>query len=83
MEFSCRNCSPLIIPNNCYESLLRTESMWLARYTGQVVSIHIWIPLQIIHDVSVFVPGENHVKFGVIGKYSVEGENIIVFELLD
>ena len=57
--------------------------MWLAQYTGQVVSIHIRITLQIFHYVSVFVPGGNHVKSGGIRKYSIKGENIIVFELLD
>ena len=57
--------------------------MWLARYTGQAVSIHVWMLLQIIHDVSVFVPGENHVEVGAILKYSVEGGDMIVFILFD
>ena len=57
--------------------------MWLAHHTGQVVLIHIWILLQIIHDVSVFVPGENLGKPGDLRKYSEKGSNIIVFELLE
>ena len=57
--------------------------MWLAHYTGQVVLIRIWILLQIIHDVSVLVPGENLGKSGDPRKHSEKGNNIIVFELLE
>ena len=39
--------------------------------------------LQILHNVSVFVPGENRAEVGAILKYSVEGEDVIVFKLLD
>ena len=84
MEFSCRNCSPLTTPDNCYESLLSTKSMRLAQYTGQIVSIRILVPLQIISDVPVFVPGEHQAKArGDTRRHSVERDNIIIFELLD
>ena len=61
--------------------------MRLAQYTGQIVCIHtrteIPIPVQILHNVPVFVPGEHQAKVGEICQYSVERENVIVFELLD
>ena len=57
--------------------------MWLAHCTGQVVLIHIWILLQIIHDVSVLVPGENLGESGDLRKYSEKGKDIIVLELLE
>ena len=57
--------------------------MWLVHHTGQVVLIRVWILLQIIHDVSVLVPGENLGESGDLRKYSEKGKNIIVFELLE
>ena len=41
------------------------------------------IQLQIPHNVPVFVPVECQAKVGEICQYSVERENVIVFELLD
>ena len=58
--------------------------MRLTRYTGQIVCIHtVSIPLQISHNVPVFVPGEHQAKVGDICQYSVKRENVVVFELLD
>ena len=83
MELPCRNCSPLTAPDNFCESSVRTKSMRLTQYTGQVVCIHgVSIP-QITHNFPVFVPGEHQAKVGEICQYSVERENVIVFELLD
>ena len=36
----------------------------------------------ILHDVSVFAPVEYQAKVGDICRYSVERENVIMFELL-
>ena len=87
MELPCRNCSPFTAPDNCCESSVSTKSTQLAQYTDQVVCIHsvlprISIPIHILHDVSVLVPGEHKAKVGDVCRYSVERENVIVFELL-
>ena len=55
--------------------------MQQARYTRQVVPICTWVPSEIVHDVSVPVPGKHQGKAGNSCRYSVEGENILVFEL--
>ena len=54
----------------------------LPECTGQVESIGGWVLLQMVHDISIFIPGRYHAK--VIGdrRYPIEGENIVVLDLL-
>ena len=50
--------------------------------TGQIESVDIWLLLYIVHDVSVSVPGIHQAKVGDGCRNPVQGEDIIVFELL-
>ena len=56
--------------------------LYFARNANQVKSIGIWLLLQILHDVAVFVPGKHHAKVRESRRYSVEREYVVVIDLL-
>ena len=54
----------------------------LPKCTGQIELVGIRIILQIVHDVSLTVPGEYQAKVGDCRRYPEERNDVIVFELL-
>ena len=55
--------------------------MWLLEGTDQIESIGTWLVLQIVHDVSVLIPGKHQAKVGDGRRDPVEREDVVVLEL--
>ena len=81
-RLSCRKRNPLSTPDSYVWVQVSTESMGLLKRTDQIESIGFWVLLQVLHDVSIFVPGEYQAEVGDSRRYPVERKDIAVLKLL-